>query len=302
MFTGVQTAFLDEEGRLNLPRSVSNGLDKEYRDRQLFVTSLDGESVKVFPLREWEVVEARLSDPSPEGNEPDGVLKDKILFQANRFGAEETLDDQGRLQVPRVLQKSAGMKDEVVMLWENNHIRVVSQSRLEFAAELLCPPEIVEVTFDFQRLINETSLRPEVVFGLTGRQFEELIAELWKLFGYDVELTKRTHDCGHDIVAVRGGEAALRFLIECKRYKPSQKVGISLIRALYGVTEHEGATKGILATTSSFTHPASEFLQDHRWVLEGRDYGGVLSWLTAVRQQDGSSLWVRRSSDEPEPD
>ena len=77
MFTGVQTAFLDEEGRLNLPRSVSNGLDKEYRDRQLFVTSLDGESVKVFPLREWEVVEARLSDPSPEGNEPDGVLKDK---------------------------------------------------------------------------------------------------------------------------------------------------------------------------------------------------------------------------------
>ena len=91
MFTGVQTAFLDEEGRLNLPRSVSNGLDKEYRDRQLFVTSLDGESVKVFPLREWEVVEARLSDPSPEGNEPDGVLKDKILFQANRFGAEETL-------------------------------------------------------------------------------------------------------------------------------------------------------------------------------------------------------------------
>ena len=32
-----------------------------------------------------------MSDPSPEGNEPDGVLKDKILFQANRFGAEETL-------------------------------------------------------------------------------------------------------------------------------------------------------------------------------------------------------------------
>jgi hypothetical protein len=68
------------------------------------------------------------------------------------------------------------------------------------------------------------------------------------------------------------------FLIECKRYAPSHKVGVELVRALYGVRMHEKATKGILATTSTFTHGAKAFFNDHLWELEPRDFDGVVDW------------------------
>ncbi len=68
---------------------------------------------------------------------------------------------------------------------------------------------------------------------------------------------KRTRDGGRDIVAI--GEKArslLKYIIECKRHRKDRKVGISYVRALYGVKLSEGATKAILATTSGFTKGA----------------------------------------------
>ena len=114
---------------------------------------------------------------------------------------------------------------------------------------------------------------------LDPRQFEELVAEIWRTLGYETELTTRTKDGGRDVIAVRKLEANVRFLIECKRYGPSHKVGVELVRALHGVTTHEKATKGILATTSTFTRGAKSFFDDHMWELEPRDFDGVVDWV-----------------------
>lgn len=73
--------------------------------------------------------------------------------------------------------------------------------------------------------------------------------------------------------------AASKYLIECKRYAEENKVGIQPVRSLYGVVTDEGATKGIIVTTSSFTSGADEFIQRHKWQLEGRDFNGILEWL-----------------------
>jgi hypothetical protein len=96
-------------------------------------------------------------------------------------------------------------------------------------------------------------------------------------------------------VALRKTEATLRILIECKRYDPHHKVSVGLVRALYGVKHHEGATKAILATTSTFTRGAEAFFEAHRWELEPKDYSGVLKWLRVARsftKQPGTSLWL----------
>ena len=135
MFRGIQTGRVDEKGRLKLPALVRQKLEEQYRDANIFITSLDGARAKLFPLREWEAVEARLSEKSPEGKESDGAVKDKILFQANRFGAEETLDNQGRILVPAVLREAAGMRGEVKILWQSNHLLVVNAARFDEAAE-----------------------------------------------------------------------------------------------------------------------------------------------------------------------
>jgi restriction endonuclease Mrr len=119
---------------------------------------------------------------------------------------------------------------------------------------------------------------------LTPRQFEEFVAEPWQRFGYDVELTKRTRDGGHDVVAVGRLVASTRFLIECKRFDPSNKVGVSIVRQLHGVKTHERATKGILATTSYLTADAEEFIDDHYWELEARDHQGIIDWVKLACQ------------------
>lgn len=135
MFRGTQTGRVDDKGRLKLPALVRSRVVEEYREPKVFITSLDGEEVKVFPLLEWEDVETSLSNKSPDGNEADGEIKQKILFQANRFGAEETLDNQGRILVPAVLREAAGMRGEVKILWQSNHLLVMSAARFEEAAE-----------------------------------------------------------------------------------------------------------------------------------------------------------------------
>ncbi|MDE0163676.1 MAG: hypothetical protein OXH92_14030 [Bryobacterales bacterium] len=135
MFRGTQTGRVDDKGRLKLPALVRSRVVEEYREPKVFITSLDGEEVKVFPLREWDDVETSLSNKSPDGNEADGEIKQKILFQVNRFGAEETLDNQGRILVPAVLREAAGMRGEVKILWQSNHLLVMSAARFEEAAE-----------------------------------------------------------------------------------------------------------------------------------------------------------------------
>jgi hypothetical protein len=124
---------------------------------------------------------------------------------------------------------------------------------------------------------------PEDLYRLNSREFEFFIADLFEGFGFEVELTCQSRDGGRDIVAIRHAVVNEKFLIECKRYSPNKKVGIGIVQRLHGVTAAEPATKGILATTSWFTAPASQHLSDHRWLLEGRDFDGLVNWLELYR-------------------
>jgi hypothetical protein len=120
---------------------------------------------------------------------------------------------------------------------------------------------------------------------MDSQHFEELVAELFDGFGYVVELTASTRDHGRDIIAIGNQNIAeCKYLIECKRYTEPNKVGIQPVRSLHGVVTDERATKGIIATTSLFTSPASEFLERNRWTLEGRDFNGVVDWLKTYQR------------------
>jgi len=89
-------------------------------------------------------------------------------------------------------------------------------------------------------------------------EFEELVRQLFERMGYEAKLTKASHDGGIDIevydsTPIRGG----RLLVQCKRY--NGVVGASYVRDLFGVVQHEGASKGILVTTSHFSPDAISF-------------------------------------------
>lgn len=127
MLRGTKEVKVDEKGRLKLPQPLKDRLDAQYgANSAYFVTSVTGDVVLIYPASEWERIEQILSQ-APQFDK----LKKKFLFQANHYGAEATTDDQGRLLIPSRLRDEAGMKGEVVLTWETNHIEVLSQARYQ---------------------------------------------------------------------------------------------------------------------------------------------------------------------------
>ncbi len=111
--------------------------------------------------------------------------------------------------------------------------------------------------------------------------FEYFIRELFdKMFnvnGGEVKVTQASHDGGVDAIAfdddpIRGG----KFVIQAKRY--NNVVPVSAVRDLYGTMIHEGATKGILVTTSSYGKEAYDFSKDKPITLiDGQALLGLLN-------------------------
>jgi restriction system protein len=96
-------------------------------------------------------------------------------------------------------------------------------------------------------------------------EFEHLIRELFErefsANGGEVKVTQASRDGGVDAIAfdpdpIRGG----KIVIQAKRY--TNTVEVSAVRDLYGTVLAEGATKGILVTTSSFGADAHRFAKD----------------------------------------
>ena len=136
------------------------------------------------------------------------------------------------------------------------------------------------VSYVDRALIARLQRYPEDLRIIDRRMFEELVAELFAGFGYEVELTKRTRDGGKDIIAIKRREVDIKFLIECKRPDPGNPVSVSTVRELYGVKNDEDASKAILATTTYFSPDAKLFSERHHWELELKDYDAINCWIS----------------------
>jgi restriction endonuclease Mrr len=128
-------------------------------------------------------------------------------------------------------------------------------------------------------LIERLQQCPDDLRLIDRRKFEEVVAEIFSGFGYEVELTQQTRDGGKDIVAIKRCEVNLRFLVECRRPAPGNPVSVSAVRELLGVKSDDGASKAILATTTYFTPDAKMFFERHLWELEPRDFEGLNDWI-----------------------
>ncbi|MBU1011400.1 MAG: restriction endonuclease [Bacteroidetes bacterium] len=109
--------------------------------------------------------------------------------------------------------------------------------------------------------------------------FEHLIREIFEREfsnnGGEVKVTQTSRDGGVDAVAfdpdpIKGG----KIVIQAKRY--TNIVGVSAVRDLYGTVLNEGASKGILVTTSDFGSDSYEFAKNKPLTLIN---GGNLLYL-----------------------
>lgn len=125
---------------------------------------------------------------------------------------------------------------------------------------------IVELRRDDPRFVPSYSVAERLNEGnlatMDWEDFEHLIREIFeKEFssgGGEVKVTQASRDGGVDAIAfdpdpIRGG----KIVIQAKRY--AYTVGVSAVRDLYGTVLNEGASKGILVTTSDYGSDAYEF-------------------------------------------
>lgn len=92
--------------------------------------------------------------------------------------------------------------------------------------------------------------------GMSWREFELLVGEAYRLQGFRVtETGSGGADGGIDLVLTKGTE---KFLVQCKQWK-AFKVGVDVVRELYGVMAAKGATGGFVVTSGRFTADAQAF-------------------------------------------
>jgi restriction system protein len=126
---------------------------------------------------------------------------------------------------------------------------------------------IVQINKNDKRFVTSQEVTDKLNEGsnlaiMDWQDFEHLIREIFeKEFssnGGEVKVTQASRDGGVDAIAfdpdpIRGG----KIVIQAKRY--TNTVGVAAVRDLYGTVVNEGATKGILVTTTDYGPDAYNF-------------------------------------------
>ena len=121
---GSYSARLDDKGRLKVPAEFRRVIESTWTN-DVFLTTLTGKDVLIFPLSVWEEFEARLTrlpitDPA----------RARIQRFVNYFGSSQEMDAQGRVLIPGLPKDQAGLQGEVMVLGFGNHLSVQSSDRL----------------------------------------------------------------------------------------------------------------------------------------------------------------------------
>lgn len=125
MLRGNIPARIDDKGRLKIPNTF-RALISEAHGREVFVTSLTGESVRVYPMPVWLEIEQKLAQaPSTL------PARLKFLDRVNYYGQVGEFDAQGRLLIQPRLRASALMNGDVAVIGQLTYFEVWNDERFQ---------------------------------------------------------------------------------------------------------------------------------------------------------------------------
>jgi MraZ protein len=125
MFRGNHITRVDEKGRLKLPAEFKRQIEEQYGG-QFYITSRDGKTAEIHPMREWEKFEEKLA-AIPSFN----PAKQKLLKRLNYYGQTAEMDGQGRVLLPQILREQASLIAEVVVAGSEFHLEVSNRESYE---------------------------------------------------------------------------------------------------------------------------------------------------------------------------
>ena len=116
---------VDAQGRIKLPTALRKRIEELYGP-QMFVTSVTGENALIYPMEEWEEIEAKLLEPPK-------LLPEKVKFlrHANYYGQVSSMDKQGRVSIHPLLREAAQIDGEVAVMGYLNYLQVWNKDRFQ---------------------------------------------------------------------------------------------------------------------------------------------------------------------------
>jgi restriction system protein len=280
------------------PKTLPNNFEIEYNsDNNMLIVEYELPSQKEIPtIREVKYIAAKkelkeILIPDNQINKMYDEIIYKItlstlhgLFESDTGNAIDTVSFNGWV---KSINKATGKE-------ENNCILSIQAKKGEFVnidlsnvdlktcfknlkgvasskLRTLTPVQpILQISREDKRFVDSYEVGDKIdnstnLAAMDWEDFEHLIRELFErvleVNGGDVKVTQASRDGGVDAIAfdpdpIRGG----KIVIQAKRY--TNTVGVSAVRDLFGTVLNEGATKGILLTTSDYGSDSYNFAKD----------------------------------------
>lgn len=125
MLRGSSRAKVDEKGRLKLPAAFRGAIEPKYGN-EFFVTSLRGESVRIYPMEVWTRIEERLAHTSSLNP---SVMRFKNAV--NYYGQNAVMDPQGRILIHPPLRDRAATHGDVAVVGQQDYLEVWNRAAFE---------------------------------------------------------------------------------------------------------------------------------------------------------------------------
>ena len=252
-------------------RNDSDGAIELYWNHSSFPNQWSGRRCDSYPYEDWSEVTANLHPYYF------GAWSPYTIILAH-FG----LLDTGKLGNIYGIETLFILLRQLNIPWEE--LRTLGPTSLELIknrikdgsvySNLLFEKSSVIFVPHFEELNKEAleyfSKHPDALTQLSWRGFEKLLEAIFRNQGFITELGPGSGDGGVDLRLIQKDSVSQFItLVQAKKWDRNNPIDLSMVAALYGVVESQGANRGLFVTTSRYLPSARTFANNisHRLVL-----------------------------------
>jgi MraZ protein len=125
MFRGQFTYTIDDKGRLAIPAKLRKNITSESNDTIVMVKGFS-RCIDLYPLAEWQKIEEKLLQLNPFNEE-----HTKFIRMLSSYAADDKMDSQSRILIPKKLLDYAQIEKEVIILGALKKIEVWNPKNFE---------------------------------------------------------------------------------------------------------------------------------------------------------------------------
>lgn len=121
-FRGSYLLKIDDKSRIKVPARYHTIFESQF-GKELYLTSLNGDRIYVYPLKVWERIESSIEKMRVRTPE-----LEEFINRTSFWGSEAEIDNRGRILMPPELRESARLNDSIRVVGKIDHLVVWNDS------------------------------------------------------------------------------------------------------------------------------------------------------------------------------